>query len=225
MPGMTALDRPTRPLTIALRNDFQIVTLGMERMLADYRGRVEIVELNANTSGTRDVDITLYDTFSQSQVTGADIDELLDNPASGVVVVFTWNMERELIEAARGKGAGGYLSKSLPGEQLVRSLERIAAGEFVVEPLSDLDVVPEVRAGDWPGRKEGLTAREAEVISLIVQGLSNNEIADKAYLSLNSVKAYIKAAYRKMGVTSRSQAVLWGLDHGLHPDRMRTVRK
>ncbi len=75
--------------------------------------------------------------------------------------------------------------------------------------------------GDWPGREEGLTARESEVIALITQGLSNAEIALEATLSINSVKTYIRTAYRKMGVLSRTNAVLWGLDHGFAPDRVR----
>ena len=51
-------------------------------------------------------------------------------------------------------------------------------------------------------------------LALIAQGLSNQEIADRAYISINSVKTYIRTAYRKMGVTTRSQAVLWGVRNG-----------
>lgn len=72
----------------------------------------------------------------------------------------------------------------------------------------------------WPGREEGLTPREAEVIALVTSGLSNNEIADRTHLSINSVESYIRSAYRTMGVTSRSKAVLWGIDHGMAPTLM-----
>ena len=78
-------------------------------------------------------------------------------------------------------------------------------------------------AGDWPGRSAGLTPREAEIIALITQGLSNQEIAERAFLSINSVKTYIRTAYRKINVTSRSQAVLWGVDHGFRPETLRTI--
>ena len=80
---------------------------------------------------------------------------------------------------------------------------------------------PGLPLGVWPGQSQGLTARESEVLSLITQGLSNQEIADRCYLSINSVKTYIRTAYRKMGVTRRSQAVLWGLAHGFEPDHFR----
>jgi DNA-binding NarL/FixJ family response regulator len=60
-----------------------------------------------------------------------------------------------------------------------------------------------------------LTGREVEVLTQICRGLSNTEIARSLFLSPNSVKSYIRTAYRKMGVVSRSQAVIWGLEHGL----------
>ena len=67
------------------------------------------------------------------------------------------------------------------------------------------------------GRDEGLTAREAEVLSLITMGLSNAEIAHQLVLSVNSVKSYIRSCYRKIYAESRSHAVLWGVAHGLRP--------
>ena len=76
-------------------------------------------------------------------------------------------------------------------------------------------------SGNWPGRAEGLTPRESEVLALITQGLSNLEIVHRSGLSINSIKSYIRTAYRKIGVTSRSQAVLWGVEHGMRPDRVR----
>lgn len=71
----------------------------------------------------------------------------------------------------------------------------------------------EPRASRGPGGV--LTAREAEVIGHIAGGLSNAGIGEKTYLSVNTVKSYIRSAYRKMGVSSRTQAVLWGIEHGL----------
>ncbi len=70
----------------------------------------------------------------------------------------------------------------------------------------------------WPGKAQGLTLREGEIIEMITCGLSNQEIAEHTFLSINSIKSYIRSSYRKMGVTSRSEAVLWGVHHDLHPD-------
>src|SRR6476620_12018897 len=62
---------------------------------------------------------------------------------------------------------------------------------------------------DWPGRGEGLSDRESEILALITQGKSNAEVAAQTYLSPNTVKSYIRTIYRKIEVGSRTQAVLW----------------
>nr|WP_281385975.1 LuxR C-terminal-related transcriptional regulator [Nocardioides luti] len=63
-----------------------------------------------------------------------------------------------------------------------------------------------------------MTPREAEILGLITRGLTNTEIATALYLSINSVKTYIRSGYRKIGVSRRTQAVAWGMAHGLGPD-------
>ena len=71
---------------------------------------------------------------------------------------------------------------------------------------------------DWPGKDEGLSARESDILLLMCHGLCNIEIAERLYLSINSVKSYIRTAYRKIEIESRTQAVLWGVEHGYRPD-------
>ena len=105
-------------------------------------------------------------------------------------------------------------------KRLVDAIGAIAAGQVVVSPSRGRSALV---GGDWPGREEGLTAREAEVLALITQGLSNVDIATRTSLSINSIKSYIRSCYRKIGVSSRSQAVLWGATHGFLPDRVRVT--
>ena len=88
---------------------------------------------------------------------------------------------------------------------------------------SETESASTVVAGEWPGQEAGLSARESEIIALITKGLTNQEIAERAYLSINSVKSYIRSAYRKIGVTRRSQAVAWAMQNGFEPDRVRRV--
>ena len=216
-------DQQTRVVTVALINDYELVVRGLEHMLEPFTDRVQVVELDARVQPETPVDVALYDTFSVSQVNAGDIDVLLGNPRVGAVGVYTWSMQSELVEIALRKGVGGYLSKSLDGAHLATAIERIAAGEQVVLPSEDVgsSATIEVVGGDWPGRSEGLTARQAEVVTLITQGFTNEEIARRTYLSMNTVKSYIRGAYRQMGVTSRTQAVLWGVEHGMLPDRLR----
>ena len=210
-------------MRVAIVNDYELVVVGVAALLEPYRDRVEVVELDSNLPVLRDVDVILYDTFGQVQGNGVDVDDLVDGgigqgrhlqlepPAA------SWCTDS--LEA----GASGYLSKGMEAEELVDAIERIHAGRAVL-PSGGGTANPKPES-DWPGREFGLTAREAEIIALITQGLSNQEIAERSYLSINSVKTYIRTAYRKIGVERRAQAVLWGIKHGFEPDVVRHVQR
>lgn len=207
------------PVRVAVNDDYELVIVGVAALLAPYSDRVEVVELDANRPTTSDVDIVLYDTFGQDQ--GANIDiASLSAAGSPKVVVFTWNCQPELVDGAISAGAAGYLWKGMPIADMVDALQAIHAGHTVTPPEA---ARPDTEVGAWPGKEYGLSAREAEVVALITQGLTNQEIADKVYLSINSVKTYIRTAYRKMKVERRSQAVAWGLNNGFAPDHSRIV--
>jgi DNA-binding NarL/FixJ family response regulator len=206
-------------ITVALVDDYDVVLLGVARMLDGYRDRVRVVEIDANEAVDDTVDIVLYDSFAQPESDQDEIAVLVGNPRAHRVVVYTWNFNPDLIDNALRHGAHGYLSKTLPARELVQALEAVHTGEVVIS-----NPAPRARSTpglDWPGRQEGLTDREAEVLALITQGRSNAEVAALTYLSPNTVKSYIRTIYRKIDVASRTQAVLWGVAHGFTPDRNR----
>jgi DNA-binding NarL/FixJ family response regulator len=207
-------DRP--PILVALVDDYDVVLAGVANMLGRYRDRVLIAEIDARTSLHDTVDIVLYDSFAQPESDYEEISTLVANPRARRVVVYTWNFHPDLVESARRQGVHGYLSKTLSARELVASLEAVHAGEMVISKPP-----PRARSAtglDWPGRAEGLTDREAEILALITQGKSNADVATLTYLSPNTVKSYIRTIYRKIDVASRTQAVLWGVDHGFTPD-------
>jgi DNA-binding NarL/FixJ family response regulator len=134
------------------------------------------------------------------------------------MVAFSWNCTRDAVSTELARGAAGYISKRAPAERLVRGLVQVSRGRVVVELVGPRPAAAPQRPApgpDWP-----LTDRETAVLALIAQGRSNQEIAEDLSLSINSIKSYIRVAYRKIDVSSRSQAVLWGVRHGLlsvHP--------
>jgi DNA-binding NarL/FixJ family response regulator len=208
-----------RPLTVALVDDYEVVLVGVAHMFDQYRNRVVVVEIDSNEAVQDPVDIALYDSFAQPESDHDEISVLVNNPRARRVVVYTWNFHPDLIDSARSKGADGYLSKTLPARELVAALEAVHAGQVVV---SDPPGRARTAVGlDWPGRREGLTDRESEILALITQGKSNAEVAALTFLSPNTVKSYIRTVYRKIDVASRTQAVLWGIDHGFAPDHHR----
>ena len=195
-------------------DDYDVVVQGLARMFEPFADRVHVVEVSTNQPGVEPVDIALIDSFAQTR----DINEVLAEANARRHVFYSWSLEPDLIKTWARFGVVGFLDKRLDAEVLVDALERINDGEIVATldyPSSD-----EVDIGDWPGRRFGLSAREAEVIALITRGLTNEDIASSMYVSTNTVKTYIRSAYRKLGVDSRTRAVLWGIDHGFRPDKL-----
>jgi DNA-binding NarL/FixJ family response regulator len=210
---------PSTPILIALIDDYDVVLTGIARMLEPYRDRVIVAEIDANEPLHDTVDIALYDSFAQPESDHDQVQVLLRSPNARRVVIYTWNFHPHLVTKARRHGVHGYLSKTLPARDLVEALEAVHAGQVVIS-----DPPRRSRpsfALDWPGRHEGLTDREAEILALITQGKNNAEIAAVTFLSPNTVKSYIRAIYRKIAVTSRTQAVLWGVNNGFTPDHHR----
>ena len=209
------------PIRVALVNDDELVVRGLDAMLRSYSRLLHVVPLDDLTSPLEPVDVALYDTFGQPQGTQSRISELVHHPAVRKVVVYTWNFQPWLATEALELGAAGYLSKSLTARELVDAVLAVHDGKEVISPRPRSS---RLVGRDWPGREEGLTAREAEVLTLITQGYSNAEIAEATCLSINSIKSYIRSCYRKIGVVNRPNAVLWGVEHGFLPDRARLTR-
>jgi DNA-binding NarL/FixJ family response regulator len=208
------MDTP-RPVRVALTNDFELVVAGLTRMLDGFDGRIDVVDTSVQGEGiNRRVDVALFDTFGHAGNGLDEITRLVKEPDVHRVAVFTWQFEQSLVDRALAMGCTGYLSKALDAEQLVNALERVARGHQVVsdDPLLDRHTSPD---RSWPGRPDGLSERESEVLVLIAEGLSNLEIAGSLSISPNSVKAHIRSGYRKLGVATRAQAVRAVLDRNM----------
>jgi two-component system, NarL family, response regulator LiaR len=200
-------DDDQQPVRVALSNDFEIALLGLAGMLAQHQDRVQIVDLTTSPTMPHDPDVILFDTFGRLPEEDVKLRRLIESNPTAKVVVYSWSDYPE--EAARSQGAAGYLSKNLSSTDLVAAILAIHSGEAPSEPKGDES--PELT---WPGQPLGLSAREAEMLTFIVRGLSNEEIARRSYLSVNTVKTYIRTAYRKIGATNRAQAVAWGFRNG-----------
>jgi DNA-binding NarL/FixJ family response regulator len=196
---------PSSPITVALVDDYDVVVMGVANMFDRYRDRVIVAELDSTMPVDDAVDIVLYDSFAQPESDHEEIAHLVANPRARRVVVYTWNFHPDLIASAQQHGAHGYLSKTLPARELVAALEAVHAGETVIS-----DAPPRARSAvglDWPGRGEGLSDRESEILALITQGKSNAEVAKLTYLSPNTVKSYIRTIYRKIEVGSEQLSI------------------
>jgi two-component system, NarL family, response regulator LiaR len=207
------------PLRAAVMDDYAVIVSGVQQMLEPYADRVRVVELVSMLPVASDVDVLLYDTYSHENVEDQLVKVIAETDAK--VVLYTWRLEPEIVNEALAEGAAACLSKSLSADELVEALEKVVHGEVLVseDPGPDARLTPKA----WPGKEHGLSPRESEVLALIAQGLSNQEVAERAFVSINSVKTFIRSAYRKIGVQRRTQAVLWATEHGFVPFPKRTV--
>ncbi|MEI7055914.1 response regulator transcription factor [Nocardioides sp. CCNWLW239] len=190
-------------LRVAVVSPQEVVMRGIVSMLADYPDRVVATAVPSARSVGAGADVILYDTFGLFLGGGPELFSLLDE-SDAKVLIFSRDLRPDLLALAYTLGASAWISMGVHADELVRSIELTAAGEPIREPQ-----------GDRQGTMAGLTSREIEVLKLIAEGLSNQDIAEKLAMSGNTLKSHIRQTYRKIEVTTRSQAVGWARAHGL----------
>jgi DNA-binding NarL/FixJ family response regulator len=137
------------------------------------------------------------------------------DPGVKVVVLTTYADDRSVLDALRA-GALGYLTKDAGAAEIQQALHRVAGGQAVLDPAVQLHLVEAIAAEPPPGPlPDGLTPREAEVLTLIAAGLSNGEIAERLVVSEATVKSHVNHMLAKIGARDRAQAVGYAYRHGL----------
>jgi DNA-binding NarL/FixJ family response regulator len=183
----------------------QVVEVGLRTILETADAPFEITTRGPAGS---EPDLVLFDVI---QLRDGDVTRLkrwLTDTVSTVIAIDR-TLRPELGALARATGVEWGITLGITAEELVLLIEEAISGR-----LEDSEIVQEWEPGSYVGQEAGLSHREADIVRLVVTGLSNQEIADQLYLSINSVKTYIRSAYRKIGATSRAQAVVWGMAHG-----------
>jgi len=194
-----------KPVRVALVNDYELVVAGLTAMLAPYTDRAVVVDTSVLTNGEqaeKTADVTLFDTFGRAHLGFEDLRRLIADPRCGRVVVYSTDDDSARIQTALALGATGFISKTSTATELLDALERLAAGEQVVQVSGRRTV----DAG-WPGQNWGLTARESEVLAMLTAGLRNREIADALYVSVDTVKTHLRHIYRKLETNTRARTV------------------
>jgi DNA-binding NarL/FixJ family response regulator len=235
-PGVTDALSPIRVL---IADDQRVVRDGLAMLVGLIDG-VEVVGVASDgaeavrLAEAHHPDVVLMD-LRMPGVDGiaatADLRERV--PAAGVLVLTTY-AEQDAIVPALQAGARGYLTKDASAEQIEAAIRAVHAGQTYLDPAVQERLVaaiisrpPPPDPGTPPGPgggpaglggqqlPDGLTAREAEVLTLLAAGLSNAEIAQRLYLSHATVKTHINRVFAKTGARDRAQAVRYAYQHGL----------
>ncbi|MEU9092330.1 response regulator transcription factor [Streptomyces sp. NPDC048428] len=144
-----------------------------------------------------------------------------DFPGTQVVVLTTFDDDDSLFPVLRA-GARGYLTKDAGGDEIVRAIQAVLSGEAGLSPAIQRRLLEQVTAGplqragsNEPELPDGMTPREAEVLVLIAEGMSNTEIARRLHISQATVKSHINNLFTKAGLRDRAQAVRYAYVRGL----------
>ena len=196
-----------RHIKVAIMDESELVVHGIRSMFEPHSAVITVVPYR--TTGPAPLcDLTLYEPSAHRRTTSTRGGVPQRCPTR--MVAFGWDCSPEAVSTEMSRGAAGFVSKWLPTRRLIWNLLQVADGRVVVDAWTGQGEPTRPAADKWP-----LTHRETEVLSMIASGLANREIAEQTNLSINSVKSYIRGAYAKIEVASRSQAVLWAIQHGL----------
>ncbi|MFF2275345.1 response regulator [Agromyces sp. NPDC058126] len=141
-----------------------------------------------------------------------------EHPATRVLVLTTFDLD-EVVFAAIRAGASGFLTKDASAEELAAAIRAVHAGDATLAPRATASLVDFVAkapaAPDPEALLAPLTVRERDVLAELVVGASNDEIAERLYLTGNTVKTHVKAILAKLELPDRVHVVIWAYEHGL----------
>ena len=211
----------TSPIRILLVDDHAMLRKGLRFFLAGFDDLELVGEAASGKEAIRlcaelEPDVVLMD-MMMPDMDGAATTEAIRRQSPKVeVIALTSFQEESLIERALQAGAIGYLLKNVSAEALAEAIRQAHAGHSTLAPEATEALVKATRQRA-SRRDYGLTEREHEVLSLLVEGLSNAEIAERLVVSVATVKFHVRGVLSKLGVSSRTEAVALALQQELVP--------
>ncbi|MGD8967964.1 MAG: response regulator transcription factor [Anaerolineae bacterium] len=212
------------PITVLLAEDHAVVREATAEIV-DYQSDMRVVgqagtgEEAVRLARQLRPDVVVMD-IAMPHVNGLDATSRItaECPQSHVLVLTAREEERYVIQLLQA-GARGYLPKTVALGELLEAIRAVARGESVLPP-EIASVVVRHLAGEGPAEPGTgpLTDRELQVLELAAQGLTNHEIAQRLYISVRTVEAHLTHVYDKLGVASRTEAVVRAMQRGwIHP--------
>jgi two-component system, NarL family, response regulator LiaR len=206
-------------IRIVVTDDHAVVRQGL-RMFLELDPELEVVGEAANGAEAlalaKDLqpDVVLMDLLMPVMDGITAIGRLREEAPEVEVIALTSVLEDASVVGAIRAGATGYLLKDTNADELRRAVKAAAAGQVQLSPEAATRLMREVRA---PEKPEALTERETDVLRLLARGQANKEIARELTIGEKTVKTHVSSILAKLGVQSRTQAVLHAMKVGLIP--------
>ncbi len=219
----------TSPIRVLLVDDHTLFRSGVRALLArqaeiDVVGEAENGPEGVKLAASLNPDVVLLD-LNMPGLSGVETLQLLlqDAPQRAVVMLTVSEDADDLVRALRA-GARGYLLKNINADFLVNAIRRAADGESVMSEAMTAKLMAQFRQGGAspaPAVSEAdkLTPREPEILVFIARGDSNKEIARTLDLAESTVKIHVQNILKKLSLSSRVQAAVFAVEHGLADSR------
>ncbi len=209
--------------TVVVVDDHPVVRAGMRALLEAVRDLNVLAEGATGAEAldlvaSRCPDVLVLD-VNLPDLSGLEVARRLQTRGdTTAILILTVRDDRQTIFELLESGAAGYVLKDEAPERLVHAVRVVARGESWLSPAVARQVIERaVAPEDAPAEEllEPLTPRESEVLSLLAQGLDNAAIAERLVVTKRTVQNHVSTIYSKLGVSSRTQAALYALRHGL----------
>ena len=207
-----------KPIKVIIVDDHAVVRSGLSAFLMVYddldfvgeaAGGEEAIRLCKNLRP----DVVLMDLVMPGMDGAAATQIIRDECPDTQVIALTSFKEQELVQGALKAGAIGYLLKNVTADELVSAIRAAHAGQPTLAPEAAHVLIQ--ASQNPPTIGSDLTSREREILELMVEGLSNPDIAEKLVVSRSTVKFHVSSILSKLGVSSRTQAVTLALQNKL----------
>lgn len=200
---------------VLLVDDHQMLREGLARVMVDAGldvvGQASDGAEGASMAARLKPDVVLMD-VTMPVLDGIEATRRIKADTPEVpVLILTMHGEPGVFRKAIEAGAAGYLVKDASSEEVVEAIRTVASGRTALSP--GLATAMLDNAGD--GENRILTAREEEVLQLIADGLATNEVADRLYISMKTVKNHLASIYQKIDARDRTQAVVNAVRMGI----------
>ena len=206
------------PIRVLLVDDHMVVRSGLSTVLSVYDDLKLVGEAGDGEEAIRacerlQPDVVLMDLLMPKMDGVTAIKAIKTRWPQIQIIALTSFKEKEYVEGALKAGANGYLLKDVSAEELVNAVRRAAAGQPSLSPAAAQVLIHNVSEPEQPHME--MTGREQEILELMVEGLSNNEIAERLIVSQSTVKFHVSNILSKLGVTGRTEAVALAIKHHL----------
>ena len=207
-----------RPIRVLIVDDHAVVRSGLKAFLMVFDDLALVGEASSGQEAMQQVermkpDVVLMDLMMPDMDGAAATKAIRSRWQDVQVVALTSFREDEMVKNALHAGAIGYLLKNVGADELAEAIRAAYSGRPTLAPEAAQVLIQASRQPDHP--KYDLTEREREVLSLLVKGMSNNEIADHLVVSRSTVKFHVSSILSKLGVASRTEAVALALNNKL----------